>query len=87
MLAYPMLNSGWIQDTICSSLPAVTPALTTGSVANQICFTYGDPEHLVSFNPITMSGCADPGSIIGYEATVDTLDAQYFKVSIDPYNN
>lgn len=35
-----------------------------------------------------MDSCSDAGSIISYEVSVPaTLEADYFKVNADPYNN
>ena len=86
--SYDFIGNLWVQDTFCSTFPSA-PALTTGSVSQDLCFRYDDDENTFPMTPITHPSCADTGIILTYAIDISStsLEPEYFKISADPYNN
>lgn len=86
--SYDFIGNLWVRDTFCSTFPSA-PALTTGSVSQDLCFRYDDDENTFPMTPITHPSCADTGIILTYAIDISStsLEPEYFKISADPYNN
>ena len=85
---YDFYGDRWIQDDFCQNFPT-PPSLVNGSIDQNICFEYDGVENTLPFTPITHPSCADTEIIITYEIDISstTLQPEYLKLTIDPYNN
>lgn len=71
IISYDIYGNEWDRDSFCSTFPTA-PALTTGSVDSNLCFTYDSVEYTMAFNPITYPSCSDTGVIITYEVDISS---------------